>query len=73
MEPELDQIKAAALKVFRTPQAVEGWLKLHSPRLGGTPQALIEAGQAARVLALLQEMPQHDGQVRVFGIPIFRR
>ncbi len=50
------QILEAAMRVFRTQQAARAFLEVPSPKLGGTPKALIEAGRENEVLAFLDEL-----------------
>jgi uncharacterized protein (DUF2384 family) len=51
-----EEILEAAMRVFRTRQAARAFLEVPSPKLGGTPAALIEAGREDEVLALLDKL-----------------
>jgi hypothetical protein len=54
-----DQIRTAALRVFRTRQAVDAFLALPCPALGGTPEALAKSGRGNEVLAFLDKL-EHE-------------
>lgn len=77
MSADLEQIRAAALRIFRGPQAAEAFLKLHSPVLGGVPLELVEAGRGDEVLRFLDRLAlQAPPPARsIFGISLdrFRR
>ena len=75
MTAGMDQIRAAAARVFRGPQAAEAFLGLRSPALGGTPKELVEAGRGDEVLRFLEKLA-HDAPpppTSILGIPIGRR
>ncbi len=55
-QAHIEEIRAAAEKVFRTSQAVDAFLSLRSPVLGDTPLALAESGRTAEVLAFLEKL-----------------
>lgn len=66
-----EQVLHEARAVFRTAQAALAWYTLPSPRLGDSPQALVERGEAARVLGLLAELQRAAPAppLRIFGLP----
>lgn len=69
---ELEAIRAAALKVFTSRQAADAFLRLDSPKLGGVPLELVEAGRGDEVLAFLEQLAQEapPPPLRIFGIPL---
>lgn len=69
---DLDVIRAAARKVFTSPQAADAFLNLESPVLGGVPLELVEAGRGDEVLAFLERLAREapPPPVRIFGIPL---
>jgi uncharacterized protein (DUF2384 family) len=53
----VDDVKAAARRIFRTEQAAGAFLSARSPLLGGsTPLELLEAGRGDEVVALLARL-----------------
>lgn len=72
---ELDEIRAAARKVFTSEQAAEAFLRLDSPVLGGVPLELVEAGRGHEVLAFLARLAREapPPPLRIFGIPLGSR
>jgi len=69
---ELDEIRAAARKVFTSAQAAEAFLRLDSPVLGGVPLELVEAGRGHEVRAFLDRLAREAPPPgpRIFGIPL---
>ncbi len=75
MTVELDEVREAARKVFRQPQAVQAFLELRSPKLGGmTPRQLVEAGRGEEVLAFVAQLEREAPAPppSIFGIPLNR-
>lgn len=72
---ELDEIRAAAARIFRGPQAAEAFLKMPSPVLGGVPMELVAAGRADEVLRFLERLAEQapPPPPTIFGIPIGRK
>ena len=56
MPAGLAEVRAAAARIFRGPQATEAFLRLHSPALGGVPVDLVEAGRGDEVLRFLERL-----------------
>ncbi len=68
----MDEVRAAAVRVFRTRQAVDAFLTLPCPALGGKPEKLVEAGRENEVLAFLDRLereapPEPSSLAKVFG------
>ncbi len=55
----MEEVRVAAQRVFRTRQAVDAFLTLPCPALGGTPEELVEAGRDGEVLAFLDRL-EHE-------------
>lgn len=51
-----DQVRAAALRLFRTEKAAEAFLEIKAPALGGAPLELVRAGRGGEVLAFLDKL-----------------
>jgi hypothetical protein len=67
----IEQIRAAALKVFTSRQAADAFLELESPALGGVPLELVRAGRGDEVLAFLDRLAREaPPSFRIFGIRI---
>jgi hypothetical protein len=78
MDPDLDELRAAAQKVFPTAQAADAFLRLHAPALGGIPIELAKAGREREVLAFLERLAAEAPAPppSIFGLPLggwFRR
>ncbi len=71
----MDEIRAAAARVFRGKQAAEAFLTLRSPVLGGVPVELVEAGRGDEVLRFLERLAENapPPPPSIFGIPLRRR
>lgn len=55
MSGPLDEVRAAARRIFRSQQAADAFLRLPSSRLGGAaPVDLVRDGRAAEVLKFLE-------------------
>lgn len=69
---ELEAIRAAALKVFTSPQAADAFLRLESPALGGVPLELARSGRGDEVLAFLERLAREapPPPPRIFGISL---
>ena len=68
----MDEVRAAAQRVFRTRQAVDAFLTLPCPALGGKPEELVEAGRETEVLAFLDRLeheapPEPSSLARLFS------
>lgn len=71
MTAGMDEIRAAAHRVFRSDQAVDAFLELSSPTLGGTPRALIEAGRGDEVLQFVERLAREAPPApSIFGVPL---
>ena len=65
-------VYAAALRIFRTPQAADAFLELPLHDLGATPYELIQSGRGDEVLAYLTEL-ERDAPApppSMFGFPL---
>jgi hypothetical protein len=71
----LEEIRAAALKVFTGRQAADAFLKLRSPVLGGMPLEMVKAGRGDEVLAFLDKLAREAPAPpkSIFGIFSLRR
>ena len=71
----IDEIRAAAAKVFRGEQAARAFLELKSPVLGGVPVKLVEAGRGDEVLRFLERLAENapPPPPSILGIPLTRR
>jgi hypothetical protein len=74
MEAPEKVVFAAALRVFRTPQAAEAFLEIPLHDLGGSPIELLERGRGDEVLAYLAALEQDAPAPppSMFGIPLGR-
>lgn len=75
MTVELDEVREAARKVFRQRQAVDAFVELRTPKLGGkTPRELVEAGRGDEVLAFVDELARvaPAPPPSIFGFPLSR-
>ncbi len=59
MSSSEEQIRAAAMRVFRTRQAADAFLTLPCPALGAVPNELVKSGREGEVLAFLERL-EHD-------------
>ncbi len=68
----MDEIRAAAERLFRGPQGARAFLEMRSPVLGGSPAELVEAGRGEEVLRFLEKLLREAPPPgpRIFGIPI---
>ncbi len=67
-----DEIRAAAMRVFRTRQAADAFLTLPCPALGAAPAALVKSGRENEVLAFLDKLereapPEPSSMARIFS------
>jgi hypothetical protein len=67
-----DQIRAAAMRVFRTRQAADAFLTLPCPALGGAPNDLVKSGRDGEVLSFLDKLeheapPEAPTMARLFS------
>jgi hypothetical protein len=67
-----DEIREAAMRVFRTPQAAKAFLTVPCPALGGTPAELIRSGRENEVLAFLDKLereapPEPSSMAKIFS------
>ncbi len=69
---EMDEIRAAAARVFRGDQAARAFLELRSPALGGVPAELVQAGRGDEVLRFLERLAEDapPPPPSIFGIPL---
>jgi hypothetical protein len=69
---ELEEIRAAAARVFRGDQAARAFLELRSPALGGVPAELVKAGRGDEVLRFLERLAAEapPPPASIFGIPL---
>jgi hypothetical protein len=51
-----EEIRAAAMRVFRTKQAASAFLTLPCPALGASPEELVRSGRENEVLAFLDRL-----------------
>ncbi len=58
MSATIDDVRAAASKIFRTPQAANAFLSVPNPKLGGTPLKLTEEGRGDEVVAFLEKLAE---------------
>ena len=72
MAADLEAIRAAARKVFTSPQAADAFLRLRSPALGGVPLELAQSGRGDEVLAFLERLAEEapPPPPRIFGFPL---
>jgi hypothetical protein len=58
MSATIEEVRAAAAKVFRTEQAARAFLSVPSPKLGGTPLKLTQEGRGDEVVAFLKKLAE---------------
>ncbi len=77
MSASEQEVRAAAAKVFRSPQAADAFLRLANPTLGGVPLTLVQQGRGDEVLAFLERLAIEapPPPPSIFGIPlsVFRK
>jgi hypothetical protein len=72
---ELEDVREAARKVFRQWQAVDAFVELRTPKLGGrTPRELVEEGRGSEVLEFIEQLAREAPAPppSIFGFPLSR-